>query len=78
MARRQRLVLLAALRARSRRMKTRCQFRAENDEGAWHVRIFEQEVQRYRLVAEVGDRGFKALSSSGPASFTPPSVSGNQ
>jgi hypothetical protein len=51
---------------------------AENDDGAEHMQILDQEIQRYRLLALRADRGFKAPASSGPASFTPPSVSANQ
>ena len=51
---------------------------AENDDGAEHVQIFDDEIQRHRFFAAVGAGGFSARSSSGPAIFTPASVSASQ
>jgi hypothetical protein len=51
---------------------------AENDDGAQHVQIFDQELQHHRFLAALDDRGFRARSSSLAALFTPPSVSGSQ
>src|ERR1700676_499358 len=50
----------------------------ENDDGAEYMQIFDQEICRHGFFAAVGANSFSARSSSGPATFTPLSVSASQ
>jgi hypothetical protein len=51
---------------------------AENDDGAEHMQILDEEIEHQRFPAGAMRPNSSARSSSAPASFTPPSLSASQ